>query len=210
MVGVSSTSGPRPDDRVPADPGPPAKPPRSALTVRDLVGAVVVLVAVVLVFGGLTRSCSFAPGGPTVDLGAGPTVDAPAQLRVIAGAMPFAVRVPALPPGWRANSVNTEQVGTAGDRAVRTGYLTPEGRFLRLVQSNADEAALLATEAEGTPVASGPVMVNGTTWVTYTDDTREAIRVAELDGVRLLITGSGGEDAFRTLAAATTAGEVLP
>ena len=202
MVGVSSAS--RPDS------GPPAKPPRSALTVRDMVGAVVVLAAIVLVFAGVTRSCSFAPGGPSVDPGAGPTVDAPAQLRVIAGAMPFAVRVPELPPGWRANSVSTEQVGTAGDRAVRTGYLSPEGRFLRLVQSDADEAPLLATEADGTPVASGPVVVNGTTWVAYTDDTREPIRIAELDGVRLLITGSGDDDDFRTLAAAATAGEVLP
>ena len=74
---------------------------------------------------------------------------------------------------------------------MRTGYLTSDGRYLRLVQSDADEAALLATEAEGAPVASGPVVVSGTTWVSYTDDTREPIRIAALDGVRLLITGSG-------------------
>jgi hypothetical protein len=202
MVGVSSASRP--------DPGPPGKPPRSALTVRDLVGAVVVLVAIVLVFAGVTRSCSFAPGGPSVDPGAGPTVDAPAQLRVIAKAMPFPLRVPAVPPDWRANAVSTERVGTAGARAVRTGYLTPDGRFLRLVQSDAGEAALLATEAEGAPVASGPVVVNGTTWVSYTDDTREPIRIAALDDVRLLITGSGTDDDFRTLAAAATGGRVLP
>jgi hypothetical protein len=175
-----------------------------------MVGAVAVLVVIVLVFAGATRSCSFAPGGPSVDPGAGPTVDAPAQLRVLAGAMPFPLRVPALPPGWRANSASTEQVGDTGSRAVRVGYLTPGGRFLRLVQSNADEAALLATEAQGTPVASGPVVVGGTTWVTYTAGNREPIRIASLDGVRLLITGSGSDDDFRTLAAAASGGEVLP
>jgi hypothetical protein len=174
-----------------------------------MVGAVAVLVAIVLVFAGVTRSCSFAPGGPGVDPGAGPTVDAPAQLRVLAGAMPFPLRVPELPPGWRANAVSTEKIGDAGARAVRAGYLTPEGRFLRLVQSDADEAALLATEAEGMPVAAGPVPVDGTTWVTYADDTREPIRIATLDGVRLLITGSGSDDDFRTLAAAATGGRVL-
>jgi hypothetical protein len=174
-----------------------------------MVGAVALLVVIVLVFAGVTRSCSFAPAGPSVDPGAGPTVDAPAQLRVLAGAVPFPVRVPALPPDWRANSAGTEQVG--GARAVRVGYLTPSGRFLRLVQSNADEPALLATEAQGTPIASGPVVVSGTTWVSYADDdNREPIRVATLDGVRLLITGSGSDDDFRTLAAAATAGEVLP
>ncbi len=202
MVGVSSASGP--------DPGPPAKPPRSALTVRDMVGAVVVLVAIVLVFAGVTRSCSFAPGGPSVDPAAGPTVDAPAQLRVLAGSMLFPLRVPALPPDWRATTVDTARVGTAGARAVRTGYLTSDGRYLRLVQSDADEAALLATEAEGVPVAAGPVVVSGTTWVSYTDDTREPIRIATLDGVRLLITGSGNDDEFRTLAAAAAGGRVLP
>jgi hypothetical protein len=46
--------------------------------------------------------------------------------------------------------------------------------------------------------------------VTYTDDTREAIRIATLDGVRLLITGSGDDGEFGTLAAAATAGKVLP
>ena len=157
MVGVSSAS--RPEN------GPPAKPPRSALTVRDMVGAVVVLVAVVLVFAGVTRSCSFAPGGPSIDSAAGPTVDAPAQLRVLAGSMPFPLRVPAPPADWRATTVDTARVGESGARAVRTGYLTSDGRYLRLVQSDADEAALLATEAEGAPVASGPVVVSGTTWV---------------------------------------------
>jgi hypothetical protein len=204
MGGVSSASPPGP-----ADPGPSGKPPRSALSVRDLVGAVAVLVAVVLLFAGATRSCSFAPGGPSTDPAAGPSVDAPAQLRVLAGSMPFPLRVPQLPPGWRATTVDTTRIATGDNRAVRTGYLTSEGHYLRLVQSDADEAALLATEAEGTPVASGPVPVNGTTWVSYSDDTREPIRIAALDGVRLLVTGSGTDDEFRTLAAAATGGEVL-
>ena len=52
--------------------------------------------------------------------------------------------------------------------------------------------------------------MTGATWVSYTDDTREPIRIATLDGVRLLITGSGTDDEFRTLAAAATATEALP
>ena len=75
---------------------------------------------------------------------------------------------------WRANSVSTEQVGTAGARAPPRSWSTaPCG-------------------------------------VTYTDDTREPIRVAELDGVRLLITGSGKDDDFRKLAALATGAEILP
>ena len=121
----------------------------------------------------------------------------------------FPLRVPAPPAGWRATTVDTARVGEDGARAVRTGYVTPDGHYLRLVQSDADELALLATEAQGTPVAAGPIVVNATTWVSYTDDTREPIRIAALDGVRLLITGSGTDDEFRTLAAATAGGAVL-
>src|SRR5690349_21840690 len=127
-----------------SEPGPPAEPPRSARTMRDLLGAVGFLVLVVLVIGGLTRGCSFAPAGPTVDPGAGPTVDAPGQLRALAGSTPFTLRVPAVPVEWRANAVGTVQVGPGGNRAVRTGYVTPAGRHLPVVQSDADEGALLA------------------------------------------------------------------
>jgi hypothetical protein len=200
MVAVSS----------PSDPGPPAKPSRSAMTVRDLLGALVVLAVIVLVVGGLTRGCSFAPGGPSVDPNAAPRVDAPVQLRALAGSTSFPLRVPAVPADWRANSVDTVRVGPAASRAVRVGYLTPAGRYLRVVQSDADEAALLALEARGTPIASGATDVAGRTWVTYADDTREPIRIADLDGVRVLITGSGDDDEFRTLAAAVTGGVALP
>jgi hypothetical protein len=209
MQGVSTASGSGPE-RSDIGPRPPAKPPRSALTVRDLLGAVGLLVVVVLVLGGLTRGCAFAPAGPAVDPSAGPTVDAPAQLRALAASTPFPLRVPVVPADWRSNAVGVVQVGPAAHRAVRTGYLTPAGRYLRVVQSDADEADLLGEEARGTPVASGPVDVAGTSWVSYGDGTPEPVRIAAVDGVRLLITGSGDDAEFRTLAAGTTGGTVLP
>jgi hypothetical protein len=209
MQGVSTASGSGPE-RFDIGPRPPAKPPRSALTVRDLLGAVGLLVVVVLVLGGLTRGCAFAPAGPTVDPSAGPTIDAPAQLRALAASTPFPLRVPVVPADWRSNAVGLVQVGPAAHRAVRTGYLTPAGRYLRVVQSDADEADLLGEEARGTPVASGTVDVAGTSWVSYGDGTSEPVRIAAVDGVRLLITGSGDDAEFRTLAAGTTGGTVLP
>jgi Protein of unknown function (DUF4245) len=205
MQGVSTASPPPPPER-----RPPAKPSRASLSMRDLLGAVGLLVVAVLVFGGLTRGCSFAPGGPTRDASAGPTVDAPTALRTLAASTPFALRVPGVPADWRANAVSTERVGTGGRRAVSTGYVTPAGRYLRVVQSDAAEAELLPTEARGTPVGSGAVDVDGTRWVIYTDDTREAIRIADVDGVRLLITGDGDDAEFRTLAAATAGAAPLP
>ena len=95
---------------------------------------------------------------------------------------------------------------------MRTGYLTPDGRYLRLVQRDADEAALLAVEAEG---RAGRRRAWSRSPGTTLGGLRRRRR-AELDprsptlgGVRLLITGSGSDDEFRTLAAAAVRGEVL-
>lgn len=191
----------------------PSKPPRSAMGMRDLGVALGLMVALVLMVGGITRSCSFAPGGPTVDPAGIPVVDAPAELRDLARGVPFALRIPAVPPGWRSNSVGQDRVrsnGVDAGRAVRTGYLTPGGRYLRLLQSDATEAALVVVETGSTPVRTqGPVDVGGRRWVVYTRENDEPIWVADLGDVRLLITGSGSDADFQALAGAAVAGQVL-
>jgi hypothetical protein len=210
MGGVSTE--PQPDSPRPVPP-PLSKPPRSALTMRDMAGAVVLLAVVVLLFAGVTRSCSFAPGGPTTDPARLPVVDAPAALRELR--VPFGLRIPAVPAGWRSNAVAQDRVPEGG-RVVRTGYLTADGRYLRLLQSDADPQALLRVEIGGTPVAArGPVDVVGQRWVVYDRERGESIWITEVPTagaapVQLLITGSGTEDEVRTLAAAAVAGELLP
>ena len=192
---------------------PPRKPPRSAMTIRDMLAAIGVLALVVVVLGGVSGSCSFSPGGPSVDQGALPVMDAPAELRDLARVVPFPLRIPGVPPGWRANSVDQDRVDPADDaagRAVRVGYLTPEGRYLRLVQSDGTEEALLAAETGTTPAtAQGAVDVGGLAFVVYGVPDDEPIWIGELDGVRLLITGSGADRDFRALAGAVLTGETL-
>jgi Protein of unknown function (DUF4245) len=199
-------------DAVTSDPGPPAKPPRSALTARDMLAALVVLAVVVLAVGGLSRSCTFAPAGPTVDASRLPVVDAPAELARLAADTPFPLRVPAVPADWRANAVDRTSLPEGG-RTVRTGYLTPEGRYLRLQQADATEEALLRAEGGGGPApARGVVDVDGQRWVAYTGERGEQIWITEVAGdspVRMLVTGSGSEADFGTLAAAVVRGELI-
>jgi hypothetical protein len=197
------------------DPAPPSKPARSALSVRDMLVALAILVPVILLLGGLTRSCSFSPGGPAVDGSRLPVVDAPAELGTAARTIGFPVRVPAVPQGWRANGVDQDRVGADGAadarRAVRVGYLTPGGNYLRVVQSDADEAGLLATETGPEPFAGAGVRdVAGLRWVVYTRDGEEPIWIADVPDpatpTRALITGSGSEDEFAALADALATG----
>lgn len=195
------------------EPPPLVKPPRSALSMRDMVVALAVLVGMVLLLGGVTRSCSFAPGGPITDPAGAPVVDAPAALRELR--VPLPLRIPAVPAGWRSNSVGQDRV--EGGRVVRVGYLTSEGRYLRLLQSDAAEPAVLAREVGTNPVASrGTVDVDGQRWTVYSRGGQsEPLWTADVptgDGgsVRMLITGSAPEPDFRTLAAAARTGELLP
>ena len=186
------------------------------MTVRDMLVAVGVLVLVVLVVGGLSRGFAFSPGGPAAGSDTVPVVDAPTQLRALAPTVPFPLRVPAVPPGWRSNSVAQDLVDPAdpaAGRAVRVGYLTPEGRYLRLLQSDAvSEEALLAVETGSNPVpARGTTDVGGLRFVVYGVEAEEPIWIGVLDdGVRVLITGSGAETDYQALAGAVLTGEELP
>jgi uncharacterized protein DUF4245 len=177
-----------------------SKPPRSTLTVRHMIAAVGVLVFIVLVLGFLSGGVGFSPG-PVADPSAVRVVDAPAQLRGLAGSVPFAVRVPATPAGWRSNSVGTDVVGDR--KAVRVGYLTPSAGYLQLQQSDATEEALL-TALGGRP-AQGAQDVAGTRWVVYGTRPAEPVWIADVKGVRLVLTGSATDDEFRTLATAVLA-----
>jgi hypothetical protein len=194
---------------VSSEPGPPAKPPRSALTMRDMIGALVVLALVVLAAGGLSRSCTFAPTGPTVDASRLATVDVPAELTRLAPDSTFPLRVPAVPEGWRANAVDRSSLPEGG-HVVSTGFLTPDGRYLRLRQGDATEEAMLRAEAGGgTAPGQGAVDVDGRQWVAYAGVRGEPIWITDVDGVRLLVTGSGSEADFRTLAVAAVRGDVI-
>lgn len=154
----------------------------------------------------LTRGCEFSPTGPSVDPASAPTVDATRELAGAARRVEFAVRIPAVPADWRSNSANTVPVGTGNEAttAVRVGWITPAGGYLRLSQSKAAVSALVVMEAGGgiNPDSTGSVDVDGRRWSKHPGRGSEPSWVTSLDGVQLLITGSGSEAEFRTLAAA--------
>ncbi|GAA1842183.1 DUF4245 domain-containing protein [Pseudonocardia ailaonensis] len=198
-------SAPRPFDPAP----PPPRPNRLAFRARDMIGAMVVLLLIVAVAGGM-KSCSFSPGGPSVDVSSAPTVDAPARLAEFAQASRFPLRVPAVPEGWKSNSTDRGPVA-GGGTAVRVGYLTPQGRYLRLVQSDATEENVVATENGGQLAGTGVIAAAGLQWVTYQAPGGEPFRVTTSpEGQRWLITGSGSDADFTALAQATVNGRLLP
>jgi Protein of unknown function (DUF4245) len=183
----------------------PEPRPRETGGPAALLRGFLVLGVAVLVLAGLLRTCTFAPGAPEVDRASVPRIDAPAELRAASYAVPFPVRVPTLPADWIPQSSDVVVLGAPGDpaagRAVRVGYLTPENQFARLLQSSGDEAALVVSEG-GNPQATGTVGAGGRTWVTHEGRRGEALWVADVDGVRLAVTGSADAARLTQLAEA--------
>jgi hypothetical protein len=166
-----------------------------------------VLAVVVLALTGLTRACSFSPTDPTVDRGAVQRIDVGQVSRDAARAVPFAVRAPAMPADWIPQSSDVRPVGAG--QAFRLGWLTPENAYLRLVQSDAPEDVLVASEQSGPP-AVGPVSAGGRTWTSYRGARGEALWVTDVDGVRWLVTGSASPARFTQLVTAALGSPVVP
>lgn len=182
--------------------------PRQRTRLRDLIGAVVVLLAVVGAVVGFTRSCSFSPGGPSV---APPTrtVDVPANLAAAASSVDFPVRRPNVPDDWRANSSSTTAVGRGDSVIIRVGWLTPD-RYVQLSQSGGPVADVVAAETGREEAGStGDVDVNGTRWAVYPGRRDEQAWVTRLGDATVLVTGTGSAEDFRTLAASVQTAKPL-
>ncbi|HEY2195754.1 MAG TPA: DUF4245 domain-containing protein [Actinomycetospora sp.] len=175
--------------------------------IGPLVIGTIVLAVIVLALTGLTRACSFSPTSPSVDRGAVQRIDVAQVSRDAARTVPFAVRAPAMPADWIAQSSDVRPVG--GGRAFRLGWVTPENAYLRLVQSNAPEDALVASEQSGAP-ALGPVSAGGLTWTSYPGVRGEAVWVTEVGGVRWLVTGDATPARFTQLVTTALGSPVVP
>lgn len=188
-----------------------SSPGRAGLRMRDMIGAVVVLLVVTGVLVTTTRGCSFDPGGPDVSRETAPSVDVSAKLTDAAGTVTFPVRHPAVPDDWHANSSSTAAVGAgaAADVVVRVGWITPESRYVQLSQSGGAPADVLAAETGGTAKPTDEVTAGGLEWAVHPARRDEVAWLHTTDDVVLLITGSGTEDDFRTLAEATATAEQL-
>ncbi|KAA2263995.1 DUF4245 domain-containing protein [Solihabitans fulvus] len=184
-----------------------------AKTARDMVLSLVALIVVLIALGSLGRGCAFSPGGPKVDPKAVPTVDQHAELRDAAGIVGFPVRDPNAPAGWRVNSAQTAAT-PSGASSVQVGWLTAGGRYLRLAQSSAPLDELVRFEGgldrNAAVPADGSLQVAGRTWTGYPGQHDERAWATDLDGVRVLITGSGTQDEVRALASAVQDSTVLP
>lgn len=207
-------------------PAPRAAKPRLLQDGRDMAWSLIPLVIACIVLAGLVGMCSFQPVG--TNKGVIPAYDAAGALRADAQTLGFPIRLPRLPGDWHANSGGRGGIeggrkdpatGQRLNAATSTvGYISPTGMYLSLTQSDADEDRLVGS-IHASAYPTGTADVDGTTWVVYSgasqnDADAEPVWTTRLTGpagaTQIAITGAGGADQFRTLAAATQSQPPLP
>src|SRR5690606_17298901 len=116
---------------------------------RDMTVAMGVLVVVVLAFVWLYGGFTVSPGKADTSQGVAPSADVEGGFSRTDRMLEFTAVVPTgVPADWHPNSWSVVQPGDPDGRPVtaRGGWLTPEGRFISLVQSTGDVAAVLTSE----------------------------------------------------------------
>jgi hypothetical protein len=136
----------------------PARYQRSA---AGLVGAMVVLVAVVLLGVWLRSLVSRDPSTPTE------IVDYATVVPAARKAADFALVAPVrLPAGWRATSVGYRDTPRPH---WHLGVLTDQNRYVGLEQGDLPVRSVVHQYVDASATRGRPVEVGGTTWATYSD-----------------------------------------
>lgn len=167
----------------------------------SMVTIVVIMIAVVLPTG----LCSFNTDTP--EGGAVTEVDEQAFLGMEAHSAAFPLVVPDEPEGWTANSARRAAIGDA--QAPVVGYVTADGGFLRLTQTDVDlESAVrevdtdVREEIRTEDIEETQVRV----FQSEEPDVRD-IWAFERDGVTYLVSGAAADDDFRELVRGTLHGQ---
>ncbi len=84
---------------------------------------------------------------------------------------------------------------------MRGGWITPDSRFVTLIESHGDLPVVLDAELGAVPDPTGTVQAGGADWSVTTGRRTESAWYREVDGVVYLITGDADPAAFQSVAA---------
>ncbi len=173
---------------------------RRSLTMKDMWGAVGVLVGSLVLVLGLMGIIGF---GNDTSTGATPTADVTGGLQKSAAALNLPLKVPAgLPADWQPNSfVQTDPFTAGGDRTVvRGGWITGSGRFITLIQSTETPPVLISREIGAASTSRSVVQAGGAAWDVHPGQRSEVAWVHAAGPIAVMITGSAPDSDFRILA----------
>jgi hypothetical protein len=176
----------------------PRKRPRGLETTRDMVLSMAVVGAVVL---GVFWMVAWQR--PEVQGPIRPEADVEQVFTDVRIGDTFPVLEPVeLPSGWTPTSAwfDSEQVsGVVGGGVLHVGYLTPEGSYAELRQTDGDRAAAVDEWVDGA-VRTGEIQVGDGLWdIVESEETGKVGLVRTAGGVTIVVTGKAALDELETL-----------
>ena len=145
----------RTPDTVPAPAVQQPSPRRGLGNLRSMVISVIVIVVAVLVWVAMV---------PRVREISQPAVDVTSVARQVRQETGWAISQPRLPAGWKATNARFDTAG-GGARTWHAGYLSPDGQYLSIDQTEgagASDSWVSARTSQGQP--EGTMSAAGMTW----------------------------------------------
>lgn len=170
------------------------RPERRRPGLLDMVISLALVVAIIAVVLLVQRRT----GGPAINV-----IDPSPAYAGARNVAAYQVRTPeGLPAGWRPTSARTDRP-EPGRLTLRVGFVTPQGEYAQLVESDLPRDRLLAAELGAGARPSGPVAVGAQTWQRFPAPRSGDRAIVRSDGaVTYLVSGSAGLEELRVLAAA--------
>ena len=186
-----------------------ASKPRILTSGKDMIWTLIPLLAVCALVAIASGNCSVGLTGTASD-DKTPAYDVHNGLAADARTMPFPIRRPPTPEGWKPNSGSTGEMA-GGSTSSNVGWVTGTGAYLQLTQTNASEDDLVQ-KLGGDDVSSGTGTkdIGGHTWVTYSTHDDNKFWITDLSDVRIAVMSRGPDSEMEQMAQSVLAQQPLP
>jgi hypothetical protein len=187
-----------------------AAKPRILTDNKDMIWSLIPLLLLCAFIAMVSGNCSVGLTGGSGDDEV-PAYDVSSGLRADAKAVTFPIRLPQTPAEWKPNSGST--VALENTVVSNAGYITANGVYIQLSQTDATEDALVGYLAgDKTLLGAGTRDVGGRQWVAYgKPDGGRTVWITDLGDVRIgLMSNNAKDEDFTALASAVLAVTPLP
>ncbi|MGC4934201.1 DUF4245 domain-containing protein [Gordonia sp. DT30] len=186
-----------------------AQKPRYLISGKDMIWSIIPLLVICAIVAIASGNCSVGLTGTAADDRTNP-FDVQSALLADSQTMPFPIRKPPDPDGWKPNSGSRENV--SGHVVSNVGWITGHGSYLQLTQTDASEDDLVDHLADGSHVASGSGTreLGGHQWVTYSTTGDNKFWITDLGTARIAILSAGPDDDMAAMATSVLDQQPLP
>ncbi|GAB84400.1 DUF4245 domain-containing protein [Gordonia rubripertincta] len=188
-----------------------ADKPRILINGKDMFWSLVPLLALIALVAIASGNCSVGLNQDPADSKV-PAFDVVTALDADARQMPFPIRRPPTPEGWKPNSGSSDAI--EGHRVSTVGWLSASGAYVQLSQTDASEDLLVPylggdDTKYGDVGATGTREAGGRQWVTYETAEGKKFWITDFGNVRVGVLSRGPDADIETIAASVATQQPL-